>query len=290
MVTVAYRRRRTYRARARRRHCWVRGVYQCNQQIGPNSAWRCDLLAALKPSAAEAPFAIAGGVPSVVGSTVVRTRLKVVVNWQLADTGLENYQLLDAVAVGLSNSNWTLDSAPSEVVQTATSPREWFPHTGSNAGDWALYDWFHWAETSAGDQTLASTVESKDTVKEYDVRSKRKLEDFGDTWVFTAQYGGTGAGPHDVVVCASTLIALPSQCQAPPGGCGGGGGLTAPFRYSRLCAGRAQTDRRDVMWWLLAGTILGSFCTLLGATLSLLLSLSICSAMRGRSVPRSRRI
>jgi len=141
-----------------------------NSTVAAAQAGCVDLLTALE---------VAG--TSKLGVTVVRTILTVLVPWALA---------ADSITWGLIVAN-IADVSPNSLVNPFTRPGD----------DWARLN------REEPDTTGVAFSPGEQFVLKCDSRSKRRVDELGQTWTFCWQNGA--AGNKTLGVYARTLVALP---------------------------------------------------------------------------------
>lgn len=209
----------TYRRRGRgrvryvraggRKLLWVRNIAVTVNQLSTATIWAVDLLAPLHFSEnVEMKIGTTSGVVVVptTGATVVRTHLSVTTLWQ-NDTGPVAWD--DKLYHGVLNTNMAAAAAATvERAVPAGELTEYDPYVGANLGDWAFWDCTTPYQPSAVSQS-ETIIHAIANTSSFDIKSKRKLAEPGDSWVYCSRYSGGGAGPDKQQVISSTLLALP---------------------------------------------------------------------------------
>lgn len=130
--------------------------------------------------------------PSIVGSTVIRVlgRISFAYTSPLTESGLYFGVLVDPYGTAQQTSMVSVDNGSYDPAGPAAQSA----------------DWMYWDRLPLWNMGLSGT--SVSTSYQFDIRSKRRLEDWGDTLI--ACWRGTGSAPATTVTLStSTLLLLP---------------------------------------------------------------------------------
>lgn len=210
---MPYRRNRGsyYRRRpARGQTMWVRNNVQSGGQYADDTLFAVDLLAPLHTD--DAILKVGGQyseAPSGFSRTILRIRLQYICIWGTS-IGPDALRNDDRMALGIAVAPWKVDTASTTVNIEAGTTHGYDPWNSANTTDWLF--WHHYTPFDADHETYGSLAIAggiTDTIvasKYYDVRSRRRIKELGETPILFTRYIGAGAGPSVQNVTSSVLL------------------------------------------------------------------------------------
>lgn len=212
---MPYRRRSGsyYRRRPRRgTTTWVRNNEGSlpSGRLGVNDIWAVDLLAPLHTQ--DSVMKVGGqyeNAPSATGTTITRIRLSLYVRWHRDDPA--QFEFSDGAWMGCIVGTWPYDTATHKITAPAAPDQHpWDPVLGANTEDWLAWSYMSALDpVRVGPEISDTTGTGFDRVyySDFDIRSKRRIADMGDTCVFAIKPNGAGTqGIDEVQVTTSTLL------------------------------------------------------------------------------------
>lgn len=202
---------RAYRRRSPSRPTmWVRNVAYDTDRTNWNAIWMADLLAPLHTG--QSQLKVGGAyeaAPSGVGKTVVRIHLGLRLFYHIDDPATQ-FMWNDGAYIGIRVDTWPHDSEVHTIDPTppSTDPSLWDPKEGANTEDWLFWQYVSALDDKYVDSTSDVTGTGTDRVyaREFDVRSKRRIRDLGDSLVLCIRPDGSDTQGIDMIHCNSSVL------------------------------------------------------------------------------------
>lgn len=213
---MPYRRRsrgRYYQRRTAKPTTWIRNYDETDARITADDIWVSDMLA---PLHVASPQLRLGGAyenaPSSTGRTCVRILGKIYIRWHRQDAS--QWQESDGAFIGIRQHGWILPATHAvvdvpDLDQNEVNTND--PSGAANISDWMYWTWCTAFEDVISEETsdIAGTGSDILQVINIDVRSKRRLDEIGDTILFSIRPAGDPEGTQGidkVAYASSTLL------------------------------------------------------------------------------------